>query len=321
MSQIITNLTSLPILHSGVSGRFRGILRDLMGRTVQDTGWFDNLILDSGLPILGTPWWSRMYVGSNGTASNVSMTGIQTFIPGGQASISGVNGNAVGLSPNYETSIITSCRFDKNEATGTIREFGIGISIDFTGNDCVARQVVTPEIVKGPDNILDLFYDFTHWPALGQQLANGVLIGTETYNTVTTSSDLGGSSTCYPYRTYGFTQPQYYYTYDGTSELGPITGTPTGISDTSGSGVTYGSVLQNGAEWYRDVTYFTDIDNGNFVEAGVGASIVRHENNLYYQTSFKADGNGTLPVGSPIPKNDTNEIDLTYRTYWGRYTP
>ena len=311
MSQIITNLTSLPSYRLGVSGRFRAILRDLMGRPVQDTGWFDNLILDSGIPLMNNGnWFWRMYIGSNGTASDVSMTGIQTFLAQAQGS---TNVQGAGVFPNYEANGISSVRFIENVGTGIIREFGIGLSNDNSGSQCVARQVVTPEINKGVDNVLDLYYDFTIWPPTGDSLANGVLIGTETYNTVTRTANI--EDALYIYRAFGIAISSYYYLFDGV--IGTITGSPTGTSDTSASLETYGTLTQNGSEWYRDVTYLTDINNANF-PTGVSAALVRHNSNQYYQTSFKADGNGTLPVDSPIPKNDTNEIDLTYRTYWGR---
>lgn len=322
MSQIITNLTSLPSIRTGVSGRFRGILRDLMGRPVYDTGWFDNDILDSGIEWMGDiNWYSYMYIGSNGTATNpVTMTGIQTFL-----ALAGSIGAGGAVQPNqstpYESNQIWWTRYGPTIGTGTIREFAIGKGANGTLalTEGTARQVVTPEIVKGVDHILDMYYDFTFWPALGQSLANGVLIGTETYNTITQSAVIQVNRYVASSQAYLDSNSFSYVLYEGDISA-TIEGTPSGTNERGRASESYGTLTQSGSEWYRDVTVVTGIDVCNF-PTGISAAQLRVTNQASYQVSFKADGAGTLPLDAGIPKTNTDEIELTYRNYFGRYVP
>lgn len=115
-------------MHVQFSGRYR--LQVFHGDTdilLKDTGWFDNLITDNGLNLLGTGYSVNVYVGSDSAEpaySDTSITGVLASAANGNYGGSGVQ---VSAEPYYGWTI-RSFTFAIGAVQGTIRQVAIGSS-------------------------------------------------------------------------------------------------------------------------------------------------------------------------------------------------
>jgi hypothetical protein len=93
------NLIVLPGVKRG--GEFRLIVRDLMGRVTQDTGWFPNLLTDQGLINMAAQnaWSSNMNVGSGTTPPAFTDTSLVSWMADVYSSIVDSGGTAGSGSP------------------------------------------------------------------------------------------------------------------------------------------------------------------------------------------------------------------------------
>lgn len=114
-------------MHLQFSGRYR--LQVFHGDTdilLKDTGWFDNLITDNGLNLLGADYTPRCYVGSDSatpTTSDTSIAGVLASATG----LNGAGGVQVSSAPYYGY-MQRSFVFSIGAIQGTIRQVAIGSS-------------------------------------------------------------------------------------------------------------------------------------------------------------------------------------------------
>lgn len=159
--------TKTPTIPVGftVQGLFRCILRERDETVAQDTGWFSNLITDTGMErIKISPGYAYGLIGSSNTAPAVTDTKMGTYLAG---PISDALSPTIGFrtTPQRHGYGQYNWRFDTGVGTGTVREVGAtntnsSSSYLLSSRALVADSGGTPmEIVKGADQILDVYHE------------------------------------------------------------------------------------------------------------------------------------------------------------------
>lgn len=189
-------------------GEFRFVLSTDSGIVIQDTGWFDNHFLDSGIRNVGYSNWSTgMRIGSSSAAvSNTQTALVAELAVAGTSLYSEANGGA----PNYEIITTKKARFNAGVGTGTIREVGIyGAPYEVTPGELSFRTIVPIPITKLDEQILDVFWRSTVYPDLTERSGTFDWDG-ELYNFRTKPGymHVGNNLTTWAYGEPGFPWPR-----------------------------------------------------------------------------------------------------------------
>jgi hypothetical protein len=294
------------ILQSQMAGRFKFTAIRPDGRERPLTGWVPNLILDSGLNLLGTmSMLSRCHVGTSNTAASVGQTGLLSWLASSNSIQETVN-NAQSTEPYYGK-IVLRFRFNQGVATGNLNEVGIGASA--TNTDMWSRAVIVDEfgtpttITVLSDEVLDVTYELRLYPPLvdGSGTINisgtsydvtwraAAVTGTYWYNWIGTTASLSPTSNTH-------------VVYNGLMNAS-ITGSPSGTS--SSTQVTNNAYSNNSLQRDGVASYSLNIGNvaGGIKSCTQGTSLGQ------YQFEFN----------NPIPKDATKVLTLTHRVSWSRY--
>lgn len=296
------------IITPTLSGRYRIRVLCPGGKIRQDTGWFDNLVLDAGLNRMGTDsYLSHCSVGTGTAAPVVS----QTTLSGHTASTSTVVSQASSAHqslPYYGVRRM-QYRFVAGQATGNLSEVGAG----WAANTLFSRALIVDDlgdpttITVLADEALDVTYELRLFPPLDDVISS-VTIGASTY-TMTARSSLvasggdrdgwglsGGVVQCENVNLY---RP---YAYSG--DIGDITQSPSGTSAQAGI---CGNAAYANNSLERGMSASWGLSEGN-LDGGI-RSIVLMTNGLgRYQFQFD-------PV---IPKTSSNSLALNFKVAWGR---
>src|SRR6056297_3576288 len=154
----------------GVAGRYR--LR--VGKRGQapriDTGWFDNIITDAGLNLMGgAGYMDSCQVGSGSTTPTVGDTALVTYVAG-TGTIQEETKTAEASAPYYG-STTTTYRFAEGDAAGNLSEVGIGTAT--SGGTLFSRALITDgggsptSITVLADEFLDVTYQIQIVPPTG----------------------------------------------------------------------------------------------------------------------------------------------------------
>lgn len=281
---------------------------------VHETDWDSQVIVDTGLgnPTLWSNWYSYFTIGSDGTAATVADTSIGNLLFNKQ---SGTNTRGpAGVPPDYAQYEIRTVRFEVGEGTGTVREFTVGRNNSGTSIWC--RHVVSPEIVKAANQVLDVAYRLTIWPNVND--VNGtVTIDGVVYDTIVRMLNVdSGSISVFGQWGGSFTSSQY-NNFDG--DLGLITDfSPQGdggVVDYSGT-ITWGGggILDAGVSGYRDSTINYDLDYGNAPLGVRTTKLIIQPHAFNAQVQFNAQG-----TNARIPKDNTKVMAFTWRQTWSRH--
>lgn len=296
------------IISPRVKGRFKFIAVREDGTERPLTGWIDNLILDSGLNMLGTSdVLGSCQVGTSNTAPVANQTTLQGYLAG-TSSIQEVNYGAQSTTPYFGWKTVRY-RFDAGVATGNISEVGVGPQRT-VGTTLFARALIldvggTPVTISVLANeILDVVYELRLYPPLVD--GSGVVTISGVNYTVTwracrvTDAILWG----YYIGSMASLNPNgnnNHAVYNGV--IGAITDSPSGVSDAR----PIGNLAYSNNSLQRDGSVFLGLDMGN-VAGGVSATSFSSTLGAY-QFSFS-------PV---LPKDNTKTLALTYRIAWNRY--
>jgi hypothetical protein len=302
------------VLKYGFSGEFRLILRDENLKAVYDSGWGDNTILDAGLDNIGlVNVFTYWHIGDSSAAVAEAQTGLQGWLASSTTQV-GSTTSAYGGSPNYEQIKTVTRRFIAGVGTGTIREVGAGSNV---ANDVgfYARHLVSPEIVKGVDNVLDVAYRHTMWPPLVDVAQSGILtMDGEVFDTLLRAANVDKTS-----YNGAMTAPiglsiaggsNNRRVYDG--DIGIITEVPTGNNTTSVG--TRTNLVYTPGNHYRDLLIEATLDQANTSTDEVRSELTEFTTGLM-QVQFDSQSS----PGSGIPKDETKIMDRTYRVAWGRH--
>jgi len=300
---------------SGVGGEFRLVLRDCMGGIDYDSGWFGNLVCDQGLGLMTTAngWSSRMYIGSGSTAPANNNTQMETLLAIGttqQGPTVGVNG----VAPNWECSSMNTNRFAAGVGTGTVREVGLG-SNDSSVGGLVARQLVSPSIVKGATQVLDVSYRFKIWPVLST-LAGTVTIDGSVYDTLVKGCYYdypAPAGRCFSqFGPMGLLEPFAWGTADGN--LAALDADfPLGSVNFGAESITWLSGGQSGGVGYREFDVKFGLNNANLVGGSRCCwAMTKTYHRIQCQFNKQSDS-------SKVLKDATKEWTPRFRIEWVRH--
>lgn len=329
-------------INVGVAGKYKFITHkaDAEGQPIPGTekvaaDWFDNLITNYGMDLLGTqvmlastssgaPWYAcRVGTGSTPAANTdnalVSQLASTTTI---NANVSGASGTA----PYYGWYRRTF-RFAAGAAAGNISEVGVGSAT--TGATLFSRALIVDgsgnpiTLTILPDEILDVVYEYRMYPPAADIAWGPLTISGVSYSGLIRPSYVTSTATqrWVPYTTgsndavgllvdYGCNAYAY-----STDVLGAVTGVPAGgttyplyanaANGLSSSGSTAASYASG--TYYRDHTLRIDLNYGN-VPSGIGS--------LNLMSSM---GAWQISFTPKVPKTASHRFNLGLRFSWARH--
>lgn len=108
-----------------IGARFKLVASKADGRITKETGWFDNIVLDSGIDrMLSSTWGDGVAVGSGSSTPQKTQTQLDSVIATTTTRISGTSGAQTTTEPFYEW-VRYIYRFGEGIAAGNISEVGI----------------------------------------------------------------------------------------------------------------------------------------------------------------------------------------------------
>lgn len=296
-------------------GRFKCVLNEGTDREVS-TGWFHNLVLDSGLDRFATTspnlfTWACVGTGTNAPAN--SDTTLQSYV----ASTSNLlfdSGTNAGPS-TYVAQCQMHWTYTLGSVVGNMAEVGVGWASG--GGSLWSRALIldsggspTTLTVTSSDQLI-VYYELTCTPTLTDVTGTIAISGTNYNYTGRISncasfgnslfSALNGSGSA-PSQ---LTGPNCY----ATQILGAITSTPAGSA--AGGGTNSPASYTNGTK-HRDNTISWGPLEGDSA-GGVGAITINAGGIGQFQYSFAAASGGAV-----IPKDATKTMSLTFRVAWDR---
>lgn len=307
----------------GIKGFFRCVLRNRAGHVFQDTGWFPNVITNNGMVRIRDvgSWFSWYEIGSGSTAPAESDTALAAPLDGVRKT--GSDAGSDWTSTYYYQR--TKSSFVEGESTGNVRE--LGTFHQSTGGTMFSRALIkdsggTPiTIVKGADQILDVYYEIRNYPKL-----------TDTTGTITITHPPSGTPVSYDYtiRPARFADPsaspirwavQGRETLSQTStqhqgytggDLGATSAEPTGtILPSLFTDTGFAVSIVGTGNYYNDVQLQVGIDGWN-TGGGIRAVMFKTGNCVWQVKYAQTSG------GAAIPKTDEDRLRLRFRLQWVR---
>lgn len=290
--------------------------------------WFPNIITNSGLDMIGgedSNYWEFCRVGSGNTAPAATDTTLASQI----ASTSTITNHAVAtviVSPAYGRHQITY-RFAAGVATGNLQEVGIGpdASTALYSRALILDGGGSPtSITVLADEFLDVTYEhrlYVPETDVAGVIADSGIGGNYNYTIRASEIDATDDWADSLGPTSGFYSPtarlarnqndtNISQVYDSTSALGPMTGSPSGVSDSlntdTGSSVSSGPYVSG--SYQRSGTLSISISDGN-TSGGIGAVKL-----------FTKIGRYQIGFSPAIPKTSARKLDLTFTFTWTRRT-
>lgn len=279
--------------------------------TVQESQWFDNMILDSGINRLGATAvgvFSALQVGTGTTVVTAGQTKLNSFLAGtGLSHHSSSNSG----SPLYKASHIYQAVFPQGAVVGNVTEVGVGSDAEGTENLFSRALIVDANGVAISMAIIALdqltvFYKLTITPPLttssGSLVIAGVTYGyTSRIAYVESFSSGPGMASYSDY----FSLIWQMTAFSGASALGTITETLVG--DYIGSS-DYGVHVSYAPSTRTRTSRITfSIDQGNSATGITGFTA-----NFATGTTFQ------YVLNKPIPKDNTKVLTLDISFSWSR---
>lgn len=305
---------SISTFKLGFQGEYNLVVRRPDGSTYE-TGWFKNIITDIGLDRLATS--GALLAARVGTGTSVPVAG-NTDLDNQIASTTSetYQGASNSGAPLYKTTVTYSYAFAQGAVVGNITELGIGwaatgatlfsralildtggspISLTITAIDQLTvyyRLIVTPPLsdMVGTVNISGTDYGYTaRIGAVSSFFAQDVFTGTDRIPLTNTNANT-------------------HIAYAAGCSLGSITST--GLSGTSSSfnpsSVSYGSYTPG--SYFANTTINMSISLAN-LSGGVQGYYLPLSNTAF-RIQYRFD--------TPIPKDNTKTMSLTFRSSWAR---
>lgn len=272
---------------------------------------FENLITDSGLNAIGSTGISTarnfFYVGTGSTPPSVSDSNMDNFVAA-TSSNEETNQTSQTSSPPYYLSFLQKKRFGQGDAAGNLAEVGAGSSGSPSGN-LFSRALIQDSggnpttITVLSDEFLDVTYELRIYPDTDDAVGT-VMIGGVTYDYTARPSqiDLFGSS--------GWNGNQSSSTANASTaysgSIGDVFSNPSG-SQAAAVG-TNGIYSNNSLE--GSASFEWGLSSANF---GGVRSVALSVGWTRWQIQFDAQGSG-----DPIPKDDTNVLNISMVHSWNR---
>lgn len=296
------------ILVPTCSGHFRLQTRNAAGLT-QDTGWFENLVLDAGLNRMGTgSFLTHCAVGTGTGEPNALQTALEALAYSTSTIVSQAPG-ANQTTPYYGYRRLTY-RFPIGGATGNLSEVGVGWAAGslYSRARIVDQNGDPSTITVLAGESLDVTYELRLYPPAADAIGS-VTIGAATYaltgraSAVTSGSDRNGWGV-----SGGVVQSEnvdLYRPYAYSGLIGTLTQSPSGTS--SQAGLVSNAAYSNNS-YERNISANWALGEGNV--SGI-RSIVLMTNGLgRYQFQFDP----------AIPKSASNTLAINFKVAWARYS-
>ena len=295
--------------HIGLKGIFNLKFTNVKTGQIRELE-FTNLILNSGLDRLGvgTPVNGCVL----GSASSTPVT-TDTSITGILGSSTTLQAQGVGTAntstPPYWCSYYWTYRFIEGVATGNISQVAMAFGTVSAGTTLFSLALVkdsggTPiTITKLADEVLDVTYTLQLFcPAA--DVTGTISISGVNYDYIARPALAASWAADTNFAAYTVS-----YAY--TSVLGTQLTSPSGSS--VGSGTVTASAYTTG-NYYRDVAYFWDLNNGNHA-SGIRSIYIGGGDSaqIRWQIQYSKSSDGTT-----IPKDATKRLTLNVRFSWGR---
>lgn len=293
------------------------------GEVVQETDWFDNIVLDLGLNRLGVQsgdYFRYCRLGTGVSTPIESQMTLDSQI--GYTSRSSSQSDScynVGA-PTYACLYTFSYTFAQGSVIGNVSEIGVGWGA--TGNSLFSRALIT-DSYGNPTSIsiiaidqLTVYYRFKMFPTLTDSSGSFVING-EVYNyqsRIAAVSNFGANNSLWYYN---WAQPNsitYYNASPTLPTLGAITGNVAGTGGSSwGTNQSYGSAGISGYvnnSFSLDSSVYVGIQLGNCTGGigGVQLAFGIYTSSINYQFVFD----------KAIPKDATKVLTLNFRITWSR---
>ena len=295
-----------------VSGEYKVTVLSAEGEELRTTGWFKNLITDTGLNMLagnaGLPIMYYCFVGTGSAVPANTDTQLASLI-GTYSSPAYMNPQGTNLgAPDFNGVFTGSYEFGIGAIVGNITEVGIGPNTDGTG---LFSRALIKDINGDPTTISLLateILQITYRVTFAQDMADHtgtMVINGQTYDLVIRPAN---ASAFTPNYAYSGSSGMYLYAYEGTIQ-GP-TAQPGGAQAGFSEG-TADAYIPNSFTW--DMNYSMGLNVGNF-PTGI--------NTLHALYRFSAASGGSyqyqIGITPPIPKDDTMILNLKLRQTWAR---
>jgi hypothetical protein len=301
-----------------IKGEYRLVLNAGLP-TEKDTGWFDNLVLDNGLNMLGsgpTNWYANCSVGT-GTAAPANAQTTLTAYLAQKLGITSSSASNVG-SPSYAGQYTAVYTFAQGAVVGNIAEVGVGPGTG--GSNLFSRSRIvdgggtpTTLTVVALDQ-LTVYYRVTATPTL-TDAAGSFLISGVSYNYTSRLSNAGsfmattsaweGTSRWGSLVTAGNIVATF-----STATLGATTSAPGG---TAYNGATLSMAAYSAGNFYNDCTLTFSTSQGN-APGGVGSIWVDWGNT----PSNSRRHCSQMSLSPVIPKDNTKVLTIVFRYSWSR---
>ena len=295
--------------HIGLKGIFNLKFTNVKTGQVRELE-FENLILNSGLNRLGvgTPI-NGCVLGSASSTPVATDTSISSILGSSTTLQASGVGTANTTTPPYWCSYYWTYRFIEGVATGNISQVAMAYASVGAGTALFSLALVkdsggTPiTITKLADEVLDVTYTLQLY-CPSADVTGTISISGVNYNYTVRPANAASWSANSNFA--GFALSKAY-----TGTLGTQLTNPSGTD--LGSGATTPSAYTTG-NYYRDVAYFWDLNNGNHasgirsIHIGAGSS-----SEMRWQIQYSKSSDGTT-----IPKDATKRLTLNVRFSWGR---
>ena len=275
----------------------------------RSTGWFNNLITDVGLDLLGGSsqnFLGRCFIGTSNTPPAVTDTAL-----GGQVAFANRAGNPATSTGAAYVGAVCTYTFTQGAAVGNMQEIGIGT----TGNSLFSRALIVDGngdptvLVLTSIDILTVTYELRLYPSQADD-TDTITDGATTYTVVTRTARGLNADQVVRWNAdgpFGSNTTAYTTLYAGS--IGPWTGVPSGANAHSGNNPTIGAYTPGSHQ--RSCTANFSISTGNVPGGLVYSAAVRPATSnvcCSLQASF----------APPIAKDNTKTLSLTWRISWGR---
>lgn len=309
-------------LNNSVCAHFKLIATDAStGKDRQLTGWFPNLVLDSGLDRMSQGVWiNRVLVGSGNSTPNAGQVALDSFIASTTLTTSYSSNRQMSEAPFYYT-IGTVFRFDLGLAAGNLSEIALGWGNDKCWNRALIRDAGgNPTTITVLTNeYLDVYVEIRIYPNTSDSVSNIDLLD-ENSNIISTHE---------------VTVRANMFSNIAHSSPGGIYGGKVRLADGVSSRSWSVRVVDGG--YFNGIS--SDVSGGATIAyiSGDGAydSYPTLRSCAYKQAFNISDANGShehisimssigdwkLKYNPPITKNNTQTLEHNFVLTWDRYEP
>lgn len=295
---------------SSVHAKFKLVVRSVSNdKITKETGWFNNLVLDTGLARMSVGRWiDRCCVGTGNSNPVTTQVSLDGFLSATSTQIANSSSAQTTNSPYY-SSVTTTWRFSAGSATGNISEVGLGWSnTDLWNRSLIKDSSGEPTTITVlSDEYLDVVSEIRQYPSLSYsgsfelKNGNGEVVST---HSVSGSPFLGS-----PLNSFNQIIPYQISIYSGVKNDSPT------VSPTT----------QLGTVSSKTTTYPTTTSVQSVFTIGLTDCNGSHQSFLIPATGLFTGTGGTqcaykFQISPAITKSSSQVMTYTFTIEWGRYT-